>query len=729
MKNRIKNRILLLALSATTLGVHAQNTLPKDTTEVTVKSGDRNVMLNAEAANAGPRNVNIGLPAAAGGTTVLENGLPVVIFTWPEMPYKVWRSDAMINQVNLLNIGQTAIELGDVGFSVNTYNNLGTDIFQGNVGINSNHFGLLNGTGNISGPLNKNGLKYSVGAFVNFDPGTYSARKNNIDRYYADQTQIYKAALTQDYRTSSVLGSVSLFYKFTDTKSIGRRQYAPYHYHLDGSVSEIDGFKIGSDNYTASQKFRVMDAATGQLAERDMLKDYGTTSHTIDIIGKNRFNNGLFFNYNVKLHSAKSGHYAPVMTGVNEAGDVQNVMILGSKKTPIKNISGLFEVGKKSGRHEWKVGLDQWLYDIDKFTTEGVIYSQNIQPNPTIIDGSERDYKFEYHNGKENNTAIFVIDKWDISSKITLNAGMRLEYMSLRGDYINNRDVDANVPYLSSPKSDIKKDWFRKAFMIDGVFKLTRRFGFLAEASYNEQYGHLENYSAGNDPNIKRASIPVGGVGIYYNHPQFSVVSKATYIKRDEYRSTINFTSASQSVARHPVEYGIETLGWTTDVVATPFKNFNLHFLLTIQAPKYKDYSGTVTFETGEQEEFNFNDKIVNGIPKVLIEIDPSYQWNDLRVWASARYFSKTYANLTNSLFFEGRWETFAGANYKIGKNLEVSATVVNLLNQRGAQGTISGADLWTQEDIDQGKIKDGQILSGTYIRPFTVEFGLKYKF
>lgn len=110
----------------------------------------------------------------------------------------------------------------------------------------------------------------------------------------------------------------------------------------------------------------------------------------------------------------------------------------------------------------------------------------------------------------------------------------------------------------------------------------------------------------------------------------------------------------------------------------------------------------------------------------MLIEIDPSYQWNNLRVWASACYFSKEYANLTNSLTFKGRWETFAGANYKLNKNLEFNATVVNLLNQRGAQGTISGADLYTNEEAQN---MDRRILSGTYIRPFTVEFGMKYKF
>lgn len=69
-----------------------------------------------------------------------------------------------------------------------------------------------------------------------------------------------------------------------------------------------------------------------------------------------------------------------------------------------------------------------------------------------------------------------------------------------------------------------------------------------------------------------------------------NVVSKATYIQRDEYRGTVNFTSPTTAAfKRASVQYDIQTLGWTTDIVANPVKNFNLHLLLTIQAPKYKN--------------------------------------------------------------------------------------------------------------------------------------------
>lgn len=277
MNKLFKNIGLFLAISTIGIGINAQDKIANDSTKTSAvgKSDDRNVMLNAASANAGPRNVNIGLPASVGGTTVLENDLPVVYFFWPELPYKAWRMDGMTNGVSLLDLGQTAINIGDVGFSVGTYNNLGTDQFGGNVGLNSNHFGLLNATANVSGPI-KNGFKYSVGAFVNYDPGTYKVNKNNIDRYFNDQTQLYKVALTKDYKFSNGSGSFSAFYKYANSRSMTMQQYAPYKYYMDGSVKELDDFKIGSDNYIASQKFSVLDAKTGKIAERDALDDYST---------------------------------------------------------------------------------------------------------------------------------------------------------------------------------------------------------------------------------------------------------------------------------------------------------------------------------------------------------------------------------------------------------------------------------------------------------------------
>ncbi len=721
-----------------------------DTTEVTVtdksQTSDRNVMLNA-ANNTGPRDVNIGLPASVGGTTILENGLPVVYFFWPEMPTKAWRQDAVINRVSLYDLGQTAIRIGDVGFSVDTYDNLGTPEFMGRGTLQSNNYGLLRGDINLSGPISRNGWKYTVGAYASFDPGTF--KPADITRYFADRAQVYKAGITKDYKYMGSSGSVSLLYKYVKVQGI-TSLYAPFIYKKDGKVGEIPGFKMGRDSYMErSGKLILQDAFTGQYVERDIIKDYGAASQAVDLIGDNTFYNGLKLNYVVRFRHSKVGHYLPIMTGVSPAGDnytytdgtpytgenVQNVMVIASRRTPITSVMGTFELGKRSGRHDWLVGLNQWYYDIDKFVSETVSYAQEVKPNPRrLIDINNPNINqygyvpggFEYHNGWENKTALYFQDRWNISRMFDINYGMRLEYQAIRGDF---QDRNLNLDNLNGPKTDIKKDWLNKSAMVSGVWKATGRFGLLGDATYNEQAGHLENYSVGEDPHIKKSQVIGGGFGLFYNHPWFSLVSKATIIQRDEYRTTVNFSNPANpaEVQRVITSYDIQTIGWTTDIMASLFKNFDLHFLVTWQAPKYKNYKGTVNFGDGVTSDYNFSDKIVTGVPKFLMEIDPSYTWKDLRVWASARYFSKQYFNKPNTLYMAGRWETFAGLSYRINKYLNANVTFVNLLNQTGANGSLPDADLIMTDEAANQKI--GQIMSGTYIRPFTVEFSLNYNF
>lgn len=80
----------------------------------------------------------------------------------------------------------------------------------------------------------------------------------------------------------------------------------------------------------------------------------------------------------------------------------------------------------------------------------------------------------------------------------------------------------------------------------------------------------------------------------------------------------------------------------------------------------------------------------------------------------------------TNALYFNGRWETFGGVTWDVNKYMTVGATVVNFLNQKGASGTINGAELLSKDEADKYK---NYYMSGTYLRPFTVEFSATFKF
>jgi hypothetical protein len=743
--------VLLFAISFGYLSAQINKTM-SDTVKVKLK--DRNVMLNA-ANNTGPREVNVGLPATVGGTTVLENGLPVVYFFWPQLPTKTWRMDATINRTKLLDLGQTAINVGGVGFSVSTFDNLGTKELKVKGGLNSNDYGLMRGTVNVSGPLGKKGLKFSLGAYGNFDPGTF--KPSVISSYYADKSQLLKGALTQDYKLAGLTGSVSVFYKYMNYEGISNLN-SPFIYGKDGKVTKVEGFDIGRESYIErTGKLMLKDAFSGQFVQRDILKDYGSQSHTVNLISTNVLSNGLKLNYILLYQKANTGYYTPAMTGTSSinklkdkyvyadntsetyTGDnVQSVLIIASKKTPLTTLSSTLNIGKKSGNHDWNMGLDQWSFNTDKFASESVQYYQEIAANPRKLikytngittSNQYGDYNInsslEYYNGTESKSSIYMSDKWDVNRVLTFNLGTKLTLNSLRGDYQKKQGID-NV---NGAKTAININWWLKTFMANATYKVTDKFGLLGEFMYNEDGDHLNKYSAGVDPDLQISKIPSATLGVFFNHPLISIVSKATYIKKDQYRTTFNFSNPNDAgeIARVVGKYAIETIGWTTDVLAKPFKGFDLHLLFTMQSPRYKEFSGDVNFASGSVVKYDFSNRTVTGVSKYLTEIDPSYTWKSLRLWGSARYYSKQYFNKPNTLYMAGHWETFAGASYKISKNLGANITFVNLLNQNGASGSLPDGDLVTTTEAATKKI--GTIMTGSYIRPFTVEFGFNFQF
>lgn len=178
-----------------------------------------------------------------------------------------------------------------------------------------------------------------------------------------------------------------------------------------------------------------------------------------------------------------------------------------------------------------------------------------------------------------------------------------------------------------------------------------------------------------------------------------------TYISKSNNIDQQNVTKPGTTQSKTTLLiYSINTMGWTTSAEVYPLRGLNIHALFTLQRPTYKNYFIKSPFEGVADLDASGN--IVKEIPQVLVELDPSYTLpgDRLRLWLSFRYFGKTYANLTNALFFNGRWETFGGINWKVNDRFDLGCTVINFLNQKGASGTINGAKLLSKEDA--GKYK-----------------------
>ena len=760
--DRMKAVVLLLALACVNGYAQENNSSKGEDGSTSKEEGNRNVMLNAASAN-GPREIQIGLPSA--DVNVLENGIPVTYATNPHSVNSLWRADASLSHVGLLKISETAITTGNIGYAVNSFTQLGEKGFHGTLNYKTNHFGMQEVSLNLNGSLAKDWF-YSGSIYQDFDPGTFKIKSTP----FQDRTQIYKFALTKKYNDNR--GELTAIYHYSNSHPVYNyaTQSAPFVYVGDGSVREFGDFALGTTSYLPVDNEMVYrDMRTGELKKTNLYDASQNRGSEFTLMNNYTWDNGLNWKTVMKYdHSLGSLVYqTPMSLDQNEAGINYLYEAVDGSMQPytgeyvqsrmsclnrgfIDSFMFTTELSRKVNNSTWRLGLNEWYYDVD-YTSSTTMYDQSVPMDGSYpvrlynadyatysgrtYAGSGCYYDFnknasEYYKGHENKLALYFTHDWDITDKLNLYYGARLEYQALRGE--NAAVTNANGEYVGrfanyylgatapdgtkiAPTS-MSYDWLNYALTAAVTYKLTKEFGFTGDFTYITQHPKIENFAPATLPNTDKISVPLGRAGIYYNNEWLSLTSLFSYISKTNNNSTLNLqhkTAAGQTeIMAAPLNYDIKTLGWTTDVVARPFKGFDLHFLFTYQKPTYKKYETSVTFSDGYVGSINATGNIVAEIPEVIVEIDPSYMiTKDLKIWTSFRYFSKTYANINDAYYFNGRWETFGGLNWQVNKKLALGCTVVNFLNQTGAKGSIAGAELIEKEDAGQYA---GHVMAGS---------------
>ncbi len=708
-----------------------------DTTKTA--SNDHGVMLNAKDATE-PRQVEIGLPMSY--TAVSVDGLPAVYYYWPNTTSNHWRGEQLLARQGLQNIATTAIKFGEIGYGVDSYMERGGEQFKGKLKYQTNTFGAQNFDLNLSGKLAKK-TYFTLSTYQNFDPGSMNLKFTN----YIDRAQFYTAGLTHLFNDDR--GRFSVFYKYNETHPLtALANYAPFTYDGDGKVSELKNFRMGRDSYLpVDGMMQYRDVKTGKLVTDNLYDIIKTRTHEATALLDYDLGNNLSLAVKGKFSHSK-GHSGDQLTmGFYEDADATYAdngdAFHGTIQRRLSQINAfcvkdamlVAELQKKTASHDWAFGINELYSNIDyaRSTTQ---YYHEVAPNPRklIYNGAEYanlNGSTEYDKGFENKLAAYVNDTWRVSRNFRMGYGARVELFNLGVDYIGDKrfgdfHIGANYTDAEGTKKTVgvshhTNTGLNYAVSVSPTYNITHNFGLTGEINFLRQYRHLEAYSGTSLPYYNNRPFILGRAGIFFNSSFVNLVSAFTYARRtnDYSRLTVMSENPNEDPVMVGASSGIETMGWTTDAMFTPFKGFTFHAMVTLQSPKYTGYK----FEAFNKT-YDFSGKTVTKQSKLIVELDPNYTYDRFNIWASFRYYGKQYANVGNSVYFNGRWETFAGASYKASKMLTFNVNVVNFLNQRGAQGTIPGSEL-----ITDGSQYAGTIMAGNYIRPFTVEFGAKLNF
>lgn len=766
------NLLLMLVLLPCLCGLKAQDLetespIPAiDTTVVNTKEvKNRNVMLSAESSTS-PRNLNIGLPFA-GDILILENDLPVVYTFWTQMPMTTWRYDNSIGRIGVMSFAEGALTFGKVGYIVTSWDREPGNKFRGYASVNTNNYGSFKYDAAVTGPIGKSGWGYTLALNETYERGS---GVNYQFTPYQDRAEFMKAGIMKKYKG----GNIKLLYKYASSKTMVGG-YSPFIYDGDGKVSTVPGFKPGKDSYIVGDgKFPYYDYNTGERKWGDLDSDEAsrTLSHTIYLTGEHRFKNKMKLNYSAMYMASKAAltMQYPVSIGITDPdqraegeaytyhgtdnaydGPVQLISTQYYPQVKINTFQARAELTKQVKKHNLRGGWTLQYYNAPEICYSGVYY-QTVEKNPKILD---RYYSMpewgvnvpvteggllpttgtgNYTKTTTSKTALYVSDDMVLNNWLSGGIGARLELENtkkVRSPYINEFQNDrALIEHKYKNK-------LNKVFTANVVAKATRNFGFLADATYNDYAMYYGDYPEGGRDEegypkdgayttvskSMQQKVFNAGAGIYWNHGDlFSIVSKVTHInKKNNLASVSVYDKEGNAKTAYPVIYDIQTIGWTTDIITSPFNNFNLHFLFTLQNPQYKNYSYKSSGEI-----YSYSKNVIPELSKVLIEIDPSYYLfnRDVRLWMSLRYFGKQYGNATNAFTYNGWWESFGGIDYRMSRNVDLKLQVTNIFDQKGVKGSLVGGDQITDVTNYIGR---KFVASG--IRPRTLEITANFRF
>lgn len=768
--------------------VQEQDSIKAASFERSKEEKNRNVMLNA-GSNTGPRDVNIGLPFR-GDIIILENDLPVVAYFWPTIPTYAWRMSNSFSGMGLLSFSEGALTWGKVGFAVKSEDRMHSRRFRGYASMYTNNFGSSKYEATVTGPLGKKGWGYMLNAYQHNERGNGT---NYRFTSWEQRTTLLKAAVSKKYKQ----GSVRLLYKAVDSKGVTNNN-SPLMYLGDGETEPLDNFELGTASYLVGDgMLPYADPKTGE-AKWASLKDdkfSRSTSHNLYVSGNHKFNNDMKLTYSTmfqKMNTPQGLAYpisAQILdnrsmpdgypafasylnSGKTYEGDyIQMVTNQLIPQSDIKTLMSRVELTKDVNGHKLRLGATH-QYNRRQYESLGGLYLISVEENPSLLHSSYLGINAESglmmnaqggfaggYGGLTDDSfsklGLYFSDDFSPTEWLDLGFGARVENQNREDRHYTA--VSGNEKVTDGGYIDYKfKNNWNTVGIANAIIKLTKSFGLLGSFTYNSWHDSYWDYAHRDENNVPtaasgepyaRTTLPLtfrqeviyydGGVFLNLGN-KLNIVSKITHISKNNIRdpgSLITYKKDSkQQQDVGPLFYGISTTGWATDIVTNPFKNFNLHFLLTLQKPEYKDYAFTTRFtdpDTGAEdvESYDYNGKIIPALSQVLMEIDPSYSFmkRKAKVWLSLRYFGKQYGNRTNAFEYNGWWENFGGIDYTLSRNVKIGFQVVNFLNQRGVKGEVQGAAQTTKQEVLDNYV--GHPIVASAIRPRTFELKVDFKF
>jgi hypothetical protein len=156
-----------------------------------------------------------------------------------------------------------------------------------------------------------------------------------------------------------------------------------------------------------------------------------------------------------------------------------------------------------------------------------------------------------------------------------------LPYERFDNFYLESSDPETGETIKTVP---FDGDYFNYSQVAAGKYFLTKELGLTLDGTMTTCRPKIEDYAIPYQPSTTQTKIMLGRGSIFFNNNWLSLTSLVSYIVKTNNRTVVNVSNPNSGMSDTKgtaFNYDIQTVGWTTNAVASPFRNFDLHFLFT----------------------------------------------------------------------------------------------------------------------------------------------------
>ncbi|MFV5703699.1 TonB-dependent receptor [Flavobacterium sp. XS2P12] len=312
---------------------------------------------------------------------------------------------------------------------------------------------------------------------------------------------------------------------------------------------------------------------------------------------------------------------------------------------------------------------------------------------------------FEFH---KTNLAPFFAHNWEITNKLTLDWGVRLDNTKSEGtNYIRTANNGADGGFDSNSLTTYDNGYFKNPTAINYSF-ITNTVSFSGALNYllsDKQSVYLRYSNGKKAPEFDLyATIDIPGKvaltnpvvqGVTQVELGYKIKTNNVNLTLTPFYSRLNnvlqaFTALDNNGQIYnltPYFNSLETMGVETEVTVKLSDNFNVRAVGTFQSANFEQFKIATAGPTSSRDDDSFLDFSGNNVdntPSVQFNVTPTYSRDKFYTFISWQYLGSRWANAPNAFKLSAFSQFDLGMGYDLSKKLSLSLNVNNLANTFG---------------------------------------------